>query len=90
MSSGTDPSLNAARLGENLRRLRVNRDLTQAEVARRAGIARAHYAAMEAGSSSNGAPANPRLSTVLNLAYVLQAPVEALLKGLQGNDHADA
>ncbi|MDO9455231.1 helix-turn-helix transcriptional regulator [Nocardioides sp.] len=78
-----DADTNAQILGQNLQRLRAAQALTQAEVARRAGIARTHYAALESGSSSNGATANPRLITLLNLAHALQTPVEELLQGLQ-------
>ena len=76
---------NAEVLGRNLTRLRTTSELTQVEVARRAGVARAHYAALEAGSSSNGGPANPRLSTLLSLVAALQAPVSELLDGLHAS-----
>jgi transcriptional regulator with XRE-family HTH domain len=77
---------NAERLGNNLRRLRSTRGLTQVEVARRAGMARAHYAALEAGSSSSGGVANPRLNTILNLASALSASTADLLDGLQSEE----
>ena len=84
--SAQDP--NAQRLGRNLQRLRTARGLTQGEVAHRAGVARAHYAALEAGSSSNGGVANPRLSTLLSLASALESPMIELLSGLPAGEAA--
>lgn len=69
-------------LGSNLRRLRSASGLTQAEVARRAGIARPHYAALETGASSNGGPANPRLSTLVDLALALRTTLADVLEGI--------
>lgn len=69
-------------LGDNLRRLRTEAGLTQTEVASRAGIARPHYAALESGASSNGGPANPRLSTLIDLAKALGTTLSQLLSGV--------
>lgn len=75
----------AERLGLNLRGLRTVARQTQAETATRAGIARAHYAALESGSSSNGGPANPRLNTLLDLASALGCTLQDLLVGIHVN-----
>lgn len=81
--SGNDPSEGAAAvLGRNLRRLRSDAAMTQAAVAERTGIARAHYGALESGLSSNGTPGNPRLSTLLDLAAALGTTLEELLEGV--------
>jgi transcriptional regulator with XRE-family HTH domain len=79
------PDSVAARLGLNLQRLRSDAGQTQLEVAQRAGIARAHYAALEGGTSSSGGVANPRLSTLLNLAAALNVELAEILDGLPPN-----
>jgi transcriptional regulator with XRE-family HTH domain len=76
------PGSVAIRLGLNLQRLRAASGQTQVDVAQRAGIARAHYSALEGGTSSNGGAANPRLSTLLNLAAALGTTLTDLLEGL--------
>lgn len=86
MDSNSPDDTTAEVLGANLQRLRADRNLTQAEVARRAGITRAHYAALEAGSSSNGGAANPRLNTLLNLANALNATIGEVLDGLEPDE----
>lgn len=83
MSSHPDPhSPISARLGRNLKRLRSEAGLTQTDVARGAGITRAHYAALETGTSSNGGPANPRLSTLVSLSRALGTELDEVLSGI--------
>lgn len=60
-------------LGENLRRLRVNRGLTQAELASRAGISRLAYSNIETAKSE------PRSSTIQQIADVLEVPILELI-----------
>jgi len=73
----------AAVLGRNLRRLRASAGSTQAVVAERAGVSRAHYAALEAGLSSSGGPANPRLGTLVELARALRVSLKDVLADLE-------
>lgn len=76
----------AQQLGTNLRRLRAQAEQTQLETAGRAGMARSHYAALEAGSNSSGGVANPRLSTLIGLAQALDATLADVLHGLCDDD----
>lgn len=57
----------------NLKRIRVARDLTQAEVADRAGISRLTYRKIENGSSI------PKVSTLQNIASALDVRLQDLL-----------
>ena len=61
-------------LGERLRRLRIARGLSQAELAKRAGIARISVARIEAGHQS------PRYETLERLAKGLGVPLDFLLR----------
>jgi transcriptional regulator with XRE-family HTH domain len=62
----------AARLAGNLRLLREARGLTQAQVARLAGIPRATWGHLETGA------ANPTLAVLDKVATALQVPLEEL------------
>ena len=66
-------------MGRNLRRLRSARGLTAAELARRAGVARATLNELESGRG------NPTLETLEVLAGELGAAVTALLKPVRGD-----
>lgn len=70
--TGIPPEL-AANLSANLRYLRQRRDLTQAAVARLAGIPRPTLALMESGSS------NPTLGVLCRLSVALQVSIDELL-----------
>jgi transcriptional regulator with XRE-family HTH domain len=65
----------AARLAANLRHLREARGLTQAQVAKLAGIPRATWGHLETGS------ANPTLAVLDKVATALQVPLEELTAG---------
>ncbi|GAA4168019.1 helix-turn-helix transcriptional regulator [Gryllotalpicola koreensis] len=69
----------AADLATNLRRLRLARDLSQEEVAYRAGLTRYTYQKYEKGESRPGAAANPTIRSLLALAQVLEAPLSDIL-----------
>ena len=69
----------ADHLALNLVALRTARGLTQDDLASRAGLSRSHYRLLEAGRSSNGQPANPRLGTLEALATSLGVGFEDLL-----------
>lgn len=66
-------------LGQRIRALREEQHLTQAEVARRAGIASFTYRKLENGESNPCSPANPRLRTLTAVSEVLGVSLEALL-----------
>lgn len=76
------PAEYAHEFGRNLKRLRIAAGLTQSQVAERANLTQPHYAALEAGRSSNGNPANPRLATLLHLASALSASPADLVADL--------
>jgi transcriptional regulator with XRE-family HTH domain len=58
-----------------LRRLRQAQDLTQAQLAKRAGVTQGYVAKLE-----SGAKKSPSLGTLKKLARVLGVPVAALLE----------
>lgn len=58
--------------GERVRRLRVQREWTQEEMAERASIHRSYLASIESGSR------NPSLDTIVKLANGLHVPVADL------------
>ncbi|MFV8308801.1 helix-turn-helix domain-containing protein [Mycobacteroides chelonae] len=74
------PAHLAKRLGLLLMAARQERGLTQEQVVEEAGISRNHLQLLESGlSNRSGAPANPRLSTLVALADVLGTDVPSLL-----------
>ena len=68
-----------AALGTKLQQLRIERGLSQEDVAYSAGLSRYTYQKFEKGESSPGTPANPSLRNVMAIAQVLEVPVEELL-----------
>lgn len=75
--------LAAPELAQRLRDLRRAADLTQTELASRAGISRAYLAALERGfSSATKAPPNPSRELLASLAHALGVTV-ADLRGIQ-------
>jgi len=73
----------AKRFGAVLRGLRVERGLSQEALAFRAGVTKNQIQLIEAGRSSGRkeatGPSNPRLSTLVGLAEVMEMSVSALL-----------
>ena len=61
------------RFGAQLQRLRTNRDLTQEQLAVKAGLSRVYVAKLELGQH------DPALSTLVRLAKVLRVSVTELL-----------
>ncbi len=77
------PSAPEATLAQRLRDLRQAAELTQTELASRAGISRAYLAALERGwSSATKAPPNPSRELLSSLAHALGVTV-ADLRGMQ-------
>lgn len=62
------------RLGENLKRIRTKKGITQIEIAKDLGADRSFVSNIENGKT------NPTLSTIANLAKALDVPVNELLK----------
>lgn len=73
----------AHRLGAAVRRLRLERELSQETLAFTAGVTKNTLQLLEAGRASGRkdaeGPANPRLSTLAGLAAVLNISVSDLL-----------
>ncbi len=72
----------AEALGERLRALRLERDLTQEQLANAAGINRNHYQLLEEGRSSRRdeqRPSNPTLATLVRICAVLTVPVASVV-----------
>jgi transcriptional regulator with XRE-family HTH domain len=63
----------AGRLGQNIRQLRGARGLTQAQIAKLAGLPRATWANLETGA------ANPTLAVLARVATALQVTLEELI-----------
>jgi len=62
------------KLGDNLKRIRIKKGITQIEIARRLGVDRSFVSNIENGKN------NPTLSTITSLAKVLDVPSTELLK----------
>jgi len=61
-------------MGKRLKRLRVGKDMSQAALAKRAGLTREYVNKLEAGKQ------DPSLTTISALAKALGVPVTALLE----------
>lgn len=81
MSSTTPSSWEdyAKALGIELQRQRITANLTQENLAHRAGITRTHYQQLERGFWRPGAPSNPSVKLLARLAQALQIDIGALL-----------
>lgn len=64
-----------------MQRLRVDAGLSQERVAHLAGISRNHYQLLERGLSDRkkDTPSNPTLTTLMDVATVLNCPLDTLL-----------
>ncbi len=62
------------RLGENLKKIRTRKGVTQIEIAKKLAVNRSFVSNIENGKT------NPTLSTITNLANALDVPVNELLK----------
>lgn len=59
-------------LGVRLQQLRMERGITQEDLAHRAGLTRTHYQQIERGWWKRDQPANPSLKVLVRLAQVLE------------------
>jgi transcriptional regulator with XRE-family HTH domain len=75
MPKKRDPAV-AGRFGENLRRVRRREDLSQEELARRAGLHRTAIGLLEHGARV------PRIDTLIRLADSMVVPPGELLDGI--------
>ena len=64
----------AKKLGENLKKMRIKKDISQIELARLLGVDRSFVSNIENGKN------NPTLSTITSLAKALEVSTNELLK----------
>lgn len=64
----------SVKLGENLKRIRVEKGMTQGDIVRTLGVSRSFVSNIENGKT------NPTLSTIANLAKALGVSSDELLK----------
>ncbi|MFZ2907739.1 MAG: helix-turn-helix transcriptional regulator [Minisyncoccia bacterium] len=64
----------AKRLGQNLKKIRTKKDITQVSIAKTLGVDRSFVSNIENGKT------NPTLSTITNLAKALGVSADELLK----------
>jgi len=64
----------ATRLGNNLKQIRIEKDITQIEIAKRLNVDRSFISNIENGKN------NPTLSTITSLAKVLDISINELLR----------
>lgn len=69
----------AGQIATNLQRLRLERGLTQEDVAYRSGLTRYTYQKYEKGESKPGTPANPTIRTLLAMSQVLGVALTDIL-----------
>lgn len=62
------------KLGQNLKRIRTKKDITQVEIAKKLGVDRSFVSNIE------NAKTNPTLATITNLAQALGVSTNELLK----------
>lgn len=73
----------ASQLGHELQRRRLEAELSQEELAHRAGVTRNYYQLLEKGRVASGAAANPSIKVVVRLAANLAVGIEDLLPSTQ-------
>lgn len=69
----------AGHLATNLQRLRLERGLSQEDVAYRSGLTRYTYQKYEKGESKPGTPANPTIRTLLAMSQALGVELTEIL-----------
>jgi len=69
-----DMNNSAKKLGDNIRRIRLAKDMTQGDLCRKLGLDRAYMSNVESGKK------NPTLSTIERIAKALNVSIEELVK----------
>ena len=64
----------AKKLGENIRRIRLAKDMTQGDLCRKLEVDRAYMSNIESGKK------NPTLSTIERIAKALSVSIEELMR----------
>ncbi|MSU54811.1 MAG: XRE family transcriptional regulator [Candidatus Staskawiczbacteria bacterium] len=65
---------NSKKLGQNMKRIRIAKQMTQGDICRKLGVDRAYISNVESGNK------NPTLSTITKLAKALGVSVKDLLE----------
>ena len=65
---------NSKKLGQNMKRIRLTKQMSQGDICRKLGVDRAYISNVESGNK------NPTLSTITKLAKALGVSVNELLK----------
>ena len=66
-------------VGLNIQRERINRNMSQEQLAYSAGISRFSYQQLEKGESRPHSPANPALRNIMAISQILEVPLDTLL-----------
>jgi len=74
MLSITDMNKQSKKLGENMKRIRLEKDMTQGDICRKLEVDRAFISNIESGNT------NPTLATITKIAGALGVSVDKLLK----------
>jgi transcriptional regulator with XRE-family HTH domain len=64
----------AKKLGDNIRKIRIAKGMTQGDLCRKLEVDRAYMSKVESGKK------NPTLSTITNIAEALSVSIDQLLK----------
>ncbi|HIH11287.1 TPA: helix-turn-helix transcriptional regulator [Candidatus Woesearchaeota archaeon] len=64
----------AKKLGDNIRRIRLAKEMTQGDLCRKLGVDRGYMSNVESGKK------NPTLSTIERIAKALDVSIEGLMK----------
>ena len=64
----------AKKLGDNIRRIRLAKEMTQGDLCRKLGVDRGYMSNVESGKK------NPTLSTIERIAKALDVSIEELMK----------
>ena len=65
---------NSKKLGQNMKRIRLTKQMSQGDICRKLGVDRAYISNVESGNK------NPTLSTITKLAKALRVSVKDLLE----------
>jgi transcriptional regulator with XRE-family HTH domain len=65
---------NSKKLGQNMKRIRIEKQMSQGDICRKLDVDRAYISNVESGNK------NPTLSTITKLAKALEVSVDELLK----------
>ena len=80
MDNGKERNSIVAKVGQRIQKYRTQQNLTQEQVAERAGISQKHLSRIEQGYH------NPRFDMIIQIAEALNIPTDALAKDMSNDD----